>query len=129
MTEGQFNVIEKGMILGYVGQTGSSARYPHLHTEVRIGVHCSLEFQLQNPSSSSCSPAVYGFDPHINPLLFYCPENVLSSNISITLATEPDAMKDGRSVLTMFYEFTFLNRIKYEVFDVSGNLRYNHTLD
>lgn len=61
---GKTSTMMAGDLVGLMGHTGK-ASFNHVHLEVRLQTPCSLEYQLENPSSS-CSG--YGYDPHINPL-------------------------------------------------------------
>lgn len=57
--------ITKGQVIGYVGNSGTGARNPHLHFEIRVGCRLSLEKQISDGFGDS------GFDPHVHPLILY----------------------------------------------------------
>lgn len=56
--------VDQGALVGEMGDTGN-AETVHLHFELRLGTHCSLSYQLDNPDSS----CVTGFSPHVDPLM------------------------------------------------------------
>jgi murein DD-endopeptidase MepM/ murein hydrolase activator NlpD len=57
--------VAAGSRLGGIGDSGA-AENVHLHFELRVQSHCSLQYQLAHPDAS----CVTGYDPHVNPLLF-----------------------------------------------------------
>jgi murein DD-endopeptidase MepM/ murein hydrolase activator NlpD len=76
--------VTEGEQIGTMGMSGS-ASHVHLHFEIRVQTTCSLNYQQENPESSC---AQYGFDPHVNPLLFveYDEDNNIEVKI---LSTDP----------------------------------------
>lgn len=56
--------INSGDVIGTMGSSGDT-EFTHLHFETRMQTPCSLDAQLRG---GSCT--YYGFDPHVNPLMF-----------------------------------------------------------
>lgn len=54
--------VSEGQVVGAVGDSGGVFE-PHLHLELRIGTHCSLEYATDNPDSD-CGRH---YDPAVNP--------------------------------------------------------------
>jgi len=54
--------VEAGDVVARMGDT--SANSVHVHLEIRLGTHCSLRYQVANPTST-CGQ---GFDPSVHPL-------------------------------------------------------------
>jgi len=81
----QGNVVEAGQLIGNVGMSGSAVS-PHLHLEVRIGTRCSLEYAVDNPTSS-CN--TFNYDPHINPLLILPQSETGPSDVSAEYLSDP----------------------------------------
>ncbi|CAK9033808.1 Uncharacterized metalloprotease HI_0409 [Durusdinium trenchii] len=67
-TEGQ--AVQKGEVIGRMGQTGSTT-FTHLHFTTRLVGYCTLQYQVANnrvpTASSECAT---GFDPAVHPYLF-----------------------------------------------------------
>jgi murein DD-endopeptidase MepM/ murein hydrolase activator NlpD len=81
--------LSAGNQIGLSGQSGS-ATYPHLHLEMRIGVECSLEHQIERPDKD-CAAAQ--FDPHVHPLYLFTPEDDAERHLSLVI--EPSALEGG----------------------------------
>lgn len=96
-----------------VGQVGHSGTTPtdHLHFELRVGSWCSLEFQLQNPSSS-CSG--FGFDPHMHPF-FLLPQSPPA--MALTVTQQPAAGVDGIVQFNCSRLEPVLNRVILKIYD------------
>ncbi len=78
-----------GEVIGLVGESGS-ATYPHLHLEMRIGVDCSLEHQIERPDKD-CAAAE--FDPHVHPLYLF--SESLSVDRSLVIQEQPSDSTNG----------------------------------
>lgn len=56
------DTVEAGELIARVGTSGG-VETPHLHLEIRLGSWCSLEYQLEDPTSS----CAVGYDPAVHP--------------------------------------------------------------
>ena len=109
--------------IGRVGHSGSAVD-DHLHFEVRVGSHCSLEFQLQHPQSS-CSDL--GFDPHVHPMCLFSPR---ASDMHVALVEAPTSTADGLVEFDSDDDQPLLNRIEFRIVrKQSGVTVASHTLD
>lgn len=68
--------LDAGDIIGSMGSSGDT-ELTHLHFETRLQTTCSLETQLEG----GCT--FYGFDPHVNPLMFLDYDNREKLNIEV----------------------------------------------
>ncbi len=114
-------LITAGQHIGEMGSSGSSGGddyADHLHMEVRVGTTNSLIFQLDNPSTTQ-----HGFDPHMNPMLFFAPYTFGDPDYDPTLEADGEytANDDLTVVYTVNDEQPLLNRFEVEVIDESDD--------
>ena len=105
---GNHPVISAGDQIGTVGTSGSTVT-PHLHQEIRVGSRCSLEFQLNNPSSG-CS-GLY-FDPHVHPLFLHPDE---ANDLSLSVATGLSGLQDGIIEISSLDRHPDINRYEFQI--------------
>lgn len=77
--------VSAGDLIGRVGTSGG-AETPHLHLELRLGTHCTLEYQTENPDSS----CVTGYDPSVHP--FHAVGLTASGGLELTVLSEDPYM-------------------------------------
>lgn len=124
VTRGQ--TVKGGQEIGRVGKTGAAVS-PHLHHEIRVGTRCSLEWALNNPSST-CNRL--GIDPHIHPLLVYPEMTGFENSATLTLTQTIDATQDGILHVTAPDETPDVNVYQVQVINnTTGVVRLTHTLD
>jgi hypothetical protein len=70
--------VAAGDVVGRMGDSGN-AETVHLHFELRVGTHCSLPYQLENPDSSCAA----GFAPEVDPMML-----LPVAQVPITLSVE-----------------------------------------
>lgn len=122
-------VINAGDHIGEMGNSGSSGGDPyadHLHMELRVGATTSLIYQLENVGTTT----QHGFDPHVNPLLFFEPNTFGDPGYDPTLQ-QVGGYLDG---VTIEYstddENPLLNRIEVEIVEVGTDIvQDTHVLD
>lgn len=85
----EHDLVDVGDLVGDMGDTGN-AESVHLHFELRLGTHCSIEYQLENPDSS-CST---GFSPHVDPTFALdvaaAPIAITLTDLRVTLISDPN---------------------------------------
>jgi murein DD-endopeptidase MepM/ murein hydrolase activator NlpD len=98
--------VNQAEVIGTMGSSGTTNNV-HLHFEVRIGTHCSYDYQANNPESGcSLSPPI---DPHVNPLLFLPYDN--EEEIKIEVVDEnPLKIKISTSLEEL--DFNSINVVK-----------------
>lgn len=106
------DAVEKGALLGHSGDTGTKAA--HLHLEVRLQTHCSLQYRTENPDSTC---GIEGFDPHVNPLALS--ETTAPGGVGVrALSLDPLVLE-----LTLGLDDLDLNRIESDLGVVDFNSR------
>lgn len=103
--------VQKGTVIGYVGMTGSAVS-PHLHFEARLGSHCSLSYQLDNPSSGCAS---FGHDPHVHPLGLYSSPPTPADELQLSVISIVTSSQEGVVLLTTPDAWPVVNRYELKL--------------
>jgi len=121
------DTVNAGDVIATVGDSNGRTLRPHLHQEIRLGTRCSLEYALDNPSST-CNTLNY--DPAIHPLLLYPESYVGPSNVTVAYRedlsdTQTKVVRvsaPGNNPNVNFYKVVISNK-------VGRKKRDKHTLD
>jgi murein DD-endopeptidase MepM/ murein hydrolase activator NlpD len=118
--------ITAGQHIAAVGDSGSAA-HAHLHHEVRVGTYCSLEWAVDNPSST-CNTKEY--DPHVHPFLVYAQDLMGGTEVHFHSAIAVSGgADDGVVNVRTNDDAANVNKYVFQVKDSAGNTIKEHVLD